>query len=197
MRESVSPRDARPAECASRSLTSSAPAAAGPPGPPACPACSAPLPPPPPQSQLGTAPSPPHRRTWPPWPVSTVPPHGACAPVPGHAPTVTPPPRFRAGPRPSALELPVRGGAPAPELEGAEAGSEGLLPGGLDPPGAAVGFPRLQTHGPTAPRMEGGQTTSGVETAQRIQRTGVRTLGCAFNGHLKEYTVFSILMTFH
>lgn len=75
--------------------------------------------------------------------------------LPGHAPTVTPPPGFRAGPRPSALELPVRGGAPAPELEGAEAGSEGLLFGGFDPPGAAVGFPRLQTHGPTAPRMEG------------------------------------------
>lgn len=156
MRESVSPRDARPAECASRSLTSSAPAAAGPPGPPACPACSAPLPPPPPQSQLGTAPSPPHRRTWPPWPLSTVPPDGACAPAPGHTPHSHAPASLpgRATPLGPGASGARRGSGPRARRSGSRLGRP-LAWRRARPSGAAVGFPRLQTHGPTAPRMEG------------------------------------------
>lgn len=197
MRESVSPRDARPAECASRSLTSSAPAAAGPPGPPACPACSAPLPPPPPQSQLGTAPSPPHRRTWPPWPLSTVPPDGACAPAPGHTPHSHAP-----------ASLPGRATPLGPGASGARRGSGPRARRSGSRLRRPLAWRRARPSRrcrrlPSAPNprpngaADGGQTASGVETAQRIQRTGVRTLDCAFNGHLKEYTVFSILMTFH
>lgn len=59
----------------------------------------------------------------------------------------------------------LRGGAPAPELEGAEAYSEGLLSGGPDRPGAALGFPRLQTQGPpgrTHPLGETAPWTEGI-----------------------------------
>lgn len=103
-------RPARPGPAGrpSRSLTSSAPAAAGPRGPPACPACSALPPLPPPPSRLGTAPSPPHRRTWPPWRLSTAPPDGACAPA-----LATPPRRHALPSRPR-----TGGHAPGPPASG-------------------------------------------------------------------------------
>lgn len=117
-------------------------------------------------------------------------------------PTVTPRLASGQGHAPRAWSFRSAAGLRAPELEGAEAGLEGL------PPGAGSTFPALPSAPNPRPTREeppagrngdagGGQTASGVVTAQRIQRTGVRTLGYAFNGHFKEYTMFSILMTFH